>query len=86
MNTAIMMMAMYNAQAIIDSETVARDWFKLSVGKFHEKIRAGQIRLPLVLMEEESQKCAKGVHLVDLADYIDARRAAAEKELKLMGH
>jgi hypothetical protein len=52
MNTAIMMMAMYNAKAIIDTETVARDWFKLSVGKFHEKIRAGEIRLPLVLMEE----------------------------------
>lgn len=84
MKTAIMMMTMYNAQAIIDSETVARDWFKLSVGKFHEKVRAGEIRLPLVLMEEESQKCAKGVHLVDLADYIDARRAAAANELKQM--
>lgn len=85
MKTAIMMMTMYNAQAIIDSETVARDWFKLSVGKFHEKIRAGEIRLPLVLMEEESQKCAKGVHLMDLADYVDERRTAAEKELKMHG-
>ncbi|ATG43763.1 Pyocin activator protein PrtN [Phaeobacter piscinae] len=85
MKTAIMMMAMYNAQAIIDSETVARDWFKLSVGKFHEKIRSGEIRLPQVLMEEESQKCAKGVHLMDLAEYVDTRRATAEKELKQMG-
>lgn len=85
MNTA-MMMAKYEVQAIIDSETVARDWFSLSVGKFHEKVRAREIRLPLVLMEEESQKCAKGVHLIDLADYIDARRAAAEKEMKLMGY
>lgn len=85
MNTAIMMMAMYNAQAIIDSETVAKDWFKLSVSKLHEKIRSGEIRLPLVLMEEESQKCAKGVHLTDLAEYVDARRAAAEKALKQMG-
>lgn len=85
MKTAIMMMTMYNAQAIIGSETVARDWFNLSVGKFHEKIRAGEIRLPLVLMEEQSQKCAKGVHLVDLADYIDARRAAAANELKQLG-
>lgn len=79
MNTAIMMMAMYNAQAIIDSETVARDCFKLSVGKFREKIRSGEIRIPLVLMEKESQKCAKGVHLMDLAEYVDTRRAAAEK-------
>ena len=85
MNTAIMMMAMYNAKAIIDTETVARDWFELSVGKFHEKIRSGEIRIPLVLMEEESQKCAKGVHLMDLAEYVDTRRAVAEKELKQMG-
>ncbi|WP_417239146.1 pyocin activator PrtN family protein [Celeribacter halophilus] len=84
MKTATMMMMMYNAKAVIDTETVARDWFKLSVGKFHEKIRSGEIRLPLVLMEEESQKCAKGVHLMDLADYVDARHAAAEKELKMM--
>jgi hypothetical protein len=34
---------------------------------------------------EESQKCAKGVHLMDLADYVDERRAAAEKELKMHG-
>ncbi|MCK0138651.1 pyocin activator PrtN family protein [Aliiroseovarius sp. F47248L] len=85
MNTAIMMMAMYNARPIIPSEAVAADWFNLSVGKFHEKIRKGDIPLPLVTMED-SQKCAKGVHLTDLADYIDTRRAAAEKELKLMGH
>jgi len=75
---------MYSAQAIIDSD--ARDWFKLSVGKLHVKTRTGEIRIPLVLMEEESQKCGQGVHLIDLAEYIDARRAAVEKELKQMGH
>lgn len=80
----MMMMMRYNAKAVIDTETVARDYFNLSVGKFHEKIRSGEIRLPLVLMETGSQKCAKGIHLMDLADYIDAQRAAAEKELKLM--
>ncbi len=84
MNTAIMMMTMYNGKPVIPSETVAKDWFNLSVGKFHEKIRNGEIRLPLILMED-SQKCAKGVHLKDLADYVDERRAAAEKELKQVG-
>jgi len=40
---------------------------------------AGEIRLPIVRMER-SQKGAKGVHLVDLAAYIDERRMAAVKE------
>jgi hypothetical protein len=31
---------------------------------------------------ENSQKCAKGIHLQDLADYLDARRAAAIKECR----
>jgi len=30
---------------------------------------------------EHSQKCAKGVHLQDLADYLDKRRKVAMKEL-----
>jgi hypothetical protein len=33
---------------------------------------------------EKSQKSAKGVHIQDLADYIDARRAEAGKELEQM--
>ncbi|SFU20690.1 hypothetical protein [Sedimentitalea nanhaiensis] len=34
-------------------------------------------------MKDESQKCAKPVHLVDLAEFIDARHATAGKELKI---
>lgn len=86
MQTVMMMMAKYDAKAVVASEVVAKDWFNLSVGKFHEKIRSGEIALPLVHMEEGSQKCAKGVHLLDLADYIDARRTVARKELKLMAN
>lgn len=33
---------------------------------------------------EQSQKCAKGVHLQDLAEYLDNRRQAAKKELSQM--
>ena len=33
---------------------------------------------------EQSQKCAKGIHLQDLADYLDTRRQAAKKELSQM--
>jgi hypothetical protein len=40
----------------------------------------GDIAIPLVRMES-SQKCAKGVHLLDLAKYLDARVDAARKEM-----
>lgn len=46
---------------------------------------AWSMAIPMVRMEN-SQKCAKGVHLQDLADYLDERRAAAVKEcLQLTG-
>jgi hypothetical protein len=44
-----------------------------------ERSPLGEIALPLVRIEK-SQKSARGVHIQDLADYIDARRAEARKE------
>ncbi|HLK83549.1 MAG TPA: pyocin activator PrtN family protein [Xanthobacteraceae bacterium] len=80
MNTAFLLMAQYNGAAIIPVETVCRDYFShLTVDKFVRKVSAGEIRIPLVRMEA-SQKAAKGVHLTDLAAYLDERRAAAVKE------
>ncbi|SMX34395.1 pyocin activator PrtN family protein [Actibacterium lipolyticum] len=78
MNTAFMLMSMYNARVMIPSEQVARDWFDLTKAKFHEKIRSGEIQLPLMSMED-SQKSPRGVHILDLASYIDQRRGAASK-------
>jgi hypothetical protein len=43
------------------------------------KCLRGDLQLAIVRIET-SQKSARGVHLVDLANYIDARRAAALKE------
>ncbi|TIL65706.1 MAG: hypothetical protein E5Y77_21020 [Mesorhizobium sp.] len=38
---------------------------------------------PLLLVRiEESQKCAKGVHLADLAKYLEFRAEAARREIK----
>ncbi|SDR16760.1 pyocin activator PrtN family protein [Paraburkholderia tuberum] len=80
MNTVFLLMAQYNAAAVIPIETVCRDYFApLTVPTLLRKISAGEIALPLVRMES-SQKGAKGVHLTDLADYIDKRRKAAVKE------
>ena len=80
MKTTFLLMAQYEAQAVVPIDTVCRDYFSpLTVTTLLRKISAGEIRLPLVRMEA-SQKGAKGVHVEDLAAYIDARRAAAVKE------
>ncbi|MGB3068478.1 MAG: pyocin activator PrtN family protein [Ottowia sp.] len=80
MNTQFLLLAQYNGKTIIPAAAVSKDFFNLTESQFTRKCSAGQIRLPLVRMEG-SQKCAKGVHLQDLAEYLDARREAAKKEL-----
>lgn len=82
MNTAFLLMAQYDGKAVIPVEVVCRDYFShLTPEKFLRKVLAGEIKIPVVRIEN-SQKCAKGVHLQDLADYLDGRRAAAVKELR----
>ena len=81
MNTAFLLMAQYGGKAIIPIEDVCRDYFShLNATKLVQKISVGEIAIPLVRIEA-SQKCAKGVHLTDLAKYLDARVEAARKEM-----
>lgn len=81
MKTAFLLMARYDGLAIIPLELVCKDYFShLTPVQFARKATDGEIDLPLVRIEN-SQKAAKGVHLVDLAKWIDDRRAAAQKEL-----
>lgn len=80
MNTTFLLMAQYGATAIVPIEAVCRDYFThLTPEKLLRKIGSGDVALPLVRMEG-SQKSAKGVHVEDLAAYIDRRRSAAVKE------
>jgi len=80
MTTAFLLMAQYDASVVIPIDIVCRDYFApLTVQTLVRKISAGEMRLPLVRMET-SQKGAKGVHINDLAKYIDDRRVAAVKE------
>lgn len=82
LNTAFLLMAQYGGKAVISVEEICRDYFShLDAAKFVRKAGAGDIAIPLVRMEA-SQKCAKGVHLQDLADYLDVRRDAAIKEYR----
>jgi hypothetical protein len=83
MNTAFLLMAQYDAAAIIPVDKVVKDYFPhLSTEKFLRKVAIGDIDIPLTRIESGSQKAARGVHLTDLATYIDARRAAAVKEAR----
>jgi len=73
-------MAQYEGKAVIAVEQVCQDCFShLRVNKLIQKLTVGEIPIPLVRMEA-SQKCAKGICLVDLAEYLDERIAAARKE------
>ncbi|MCV6576297.1 MAG: pyocin activator PrtN family protein [Cohaesibacter sp.] len=79
MKTVFLLMAQYDGQAVIPLETICGDFFGLTHQKFMRKLNDGQIDLPVIRMEN-SQKCKKGVHVQDLADYIEKRRKAAQKE------
>lgn len=82
MKTAYILAAQYEL-AVIPVDVVARDYFGgLDKDTFLRKVGAGEIRLPVIRMEEMSQKGARGVHVEDLAALIDQRRAAAMKEMR----
>jgi hypothetical protein len=85
MNTAFLLLAQFG-RTVIPIEHVRQDFFgHLSPAEFRRKLAAGDIDLAVVRMEK-SQKSALGVHLQDLATYVDQRRAAAERErLALQG-
>ena len=73
-------MAQYQGRTVIPIEDVCRDFFShLTVEKLLRKALRGDIALPIVRIEL-SQKARRGVHVADLAAYIEKRRAAPRKE------
>jgi hypothetical protein len=79
--TAHILMAQYDGLAVIPLDLVCRDYFRhLSVDKFMRKVLAGEIVLPVVRIENSSQKATKGVHITDLAAYLDKQAEAARRE------
>lgn len=80
MKTLFLLMAQYNGQTIIPLNQVCKDYFThLTTDMFQRKVMAGQIRIPITRLES-SQKSAKGIHITDLAAYLDLQREAAVKE------
>ncbi|PWE48514.1 Pyocin activator protein PrtN [Thioclava sp. NG1] len=76
MNTFYILLGKYGHEVMIPSEIVARDWFNVGKAKFHEKVSRGEIALPVMSMDD-SQKSPRGVHILDLAEYLDKRRNAS---------
>jgi len=86
MNTLFLLMAQYEGQAVIPLDKVCADYMNLTVEKFKRKRLEGEIDIPVIRLGPESQKAGLGIHLKDLADYIDRQRDKASKEQnQLMG-
>jgi len=84
MKTVFLLMAQYDGKAVIPIDAVCKDYFShLTPTKFIEKVRAGDIGLPLVRMEK-SQKAARGVSINDLAAYLDMQIEDARKDMRAM--
>ena len=82
MQTIFLLMARYAGAPIIPVPTVCRDFFPhLAPEKFLRKVTSGEITIPVVRLEP-SQKTAKGVHINDLAAYLDKQTEAARKECR----
>lgn len=86
MNTLFLLMAHYDGHAVIPLQQVCDDYMNLTVERFKRKRLEGEIDIPIVRMGANSQKAGLGIHLRDLADYIDRQRELATKEQdQLMG-
>lgn len=86
MNTLFLLMAQYDGLAVIPLTRVCTDYMNLTVEKFKYKQMTGEIDIPVVRLGARSQKAGLGIHLKDLADYIDRQRqAAVNEQAKFLG-
>jgi hypothetical protein len=80
MSTLFFLMGQYGSRAVIPVEEVRRDYFPhLNLVNFIRRCDDGEIGLSL-MRAEKSQKSARGVHIQDLANYIDKQRAAVRQK------
>lgn len=86
MNTLFLLMAQYNGQAVIPLDRVCADYMNLTVEKFKQKQLKGEIDIPITRLGADTQKASLGLHIQDLADYIDRQRArATQEQARLLG-
>lgn len=81
MKTVFVLLAKYETP-VIPLDLVCRDFFQhLSPAGLERKSLSGEIGLPVIRIEN-SQKAARGVHVDDLARWIDQRRSEAVQEIE----
>lgn len=79
-STIFLLMAQFNGKAFISLDDLSREFFPhLTPEKLWRKRH--EIALPMHAMEG-SQKSLRGVHIQDLADYLDARAAEAREDCR----
>lgn len=80
MNTLFLLMAQHDGQAVIPLFSIGEDYMGLTVEKFKHKCLSGEIDIPIIRLGANRQKAALGVHIKDLAEYIDRQREKARQE------
>ena len=83
MNTAMMLLVVYNGRPDLDAGAVAQNHFNLTEAKFLKKVEAREIDLPVVRLEDVSQKARRVVMLTDLAAYLDKKADEARRAMGL---
>lgn len=85
MNTVFLLMAQFGGRFIIPLDEVRQHFFPhVTTELLARKIATAEIALPIVRMEDGSQKSARGIHIEDLAAYLDRRIEAGRKECRQM--
>lgn len=85
MNNVFLLMAQYN-KVVIPLDKIVEDFFpSLTVKNFKRKVALGEIDIPIIRLDTKLTKGGMlGVHVNDLAQLLDVRRAAAVKEADQM--
>lgn len=82
MNTVFLLMAEYETSQVPLS-VVADKFLNMSSSYAERKANLGELPFP-TYKDVKSQKTVRMVHIVDLAEWIDAQRKIAKKEMKLI--
>ena len=81
MKTLFLLMARYEGLPIIPLAKVCDDFFApMTERVLRRQIQDGKIKMPIVF-SNPSQKAARGVHINDLAAYLDERAEEARRAL-----
>lgn len=80
MNTMFLLMAEFETSDI-PLEKIAEKYLGISPELANRKANAGKLKIPSY-RAVDSNKAPRLVHVKDLADYLDGRRAAAREEFR----